>query len=40
MYDEIMADLHDVDIIYIVSGDSDFVRTKDNILKRILWYNG
>ena len=28
-----MTDLHDLDIVYVVSGDSDFVRTKDNILK-------
>lgn len=33
MHDEIMRDLNDVDIVYIVSGDSDFIRTKDNILK-------
>ena len=33
MHDEIMTDLHDLDIVYVVSGDSDFVRTKDNILK-------
>lgn len=33
MHDEIMSDLQDLDIIYIISGDSDFVRTKDNILK-------
>lgn len=34
MHDEIMADLDEVDIVYIISGDSDFLRTKDNILKR------
>lgn len=34
MHDEIMADLADVDIVYICSGDSDFIRTKDNILKQ------
>lgn len=34
MHDEIMADLDDLDIVYIVSGDSDFLRTKENILRR------
>lgn len=34
MHDEVMTDLKDVDIVYIVSGDSDFIRTKDNILKK------
>lgn len=34
MHDEIMHDLDDVDIVYVCSGDSDFIRTKDNILKR------
>src|SRR3989344_645086 len=34
MHDEIMEDLADLDIVYIVSGDSDFIRTKDNILKK------
>jgi len=33
MHDEIMNDLHDLDIVYIASGDSDFIRTKKNILK-------
>ncbi len=33
MHDEIIDDLKDVDIVYIVSGDSDFIRTKDRILK-------
>jgi len=33
MHDEIMEDLHDVDIVYICSGDSDFIRTKENVLK-------
>lgn len=33
MHDEIMDDLKDIDIVYIASGDSDFVRTKDKILK-------
>ena len=33
MHDEIMNDLKDVDIVYICSGDSDFIRTKNNILK-------
>ena len=28
-----MNDLHDLDIVYIASGDSDFIRTKKNILK-------
>ena len=34
MHDEIMSDLNDIDIVYICSGDSDFIRTKDNILKQ------
>lgn len=34
MHDEIMNDLTDIDIVYICSGDSDFIRTKDNILKQ------
>jgi len=34
MHDEITADLENIDIVYIASGDSDFLRTKDNILKR------
>ncbi len=33
MHDEIIDDLKDLDIVYIVSGDSDFIRTKDRILK-------
>lgn len=33
MHDEIIYDLKDLDIVYIVSGDSDFIRTKDRILK-------
>lgn len=33
MHDEIIEDLKDVDIVYIASGDSDFVRTKEKILK-------
>jgi hypothetical protein len=33
IHDEVMKDLADVDIVYIASADSDFVRTKDNILK-------
>ena len=33
MHDEIMEDLKDLDIVYITSGDSDFVRTKEKILK-------
>ena len=28
-----MRDLPDVDIVYIASADSDFIRTKDNVLK-------
>ena len=28
-----MEDLKDLDIVYITSGDSDFVRTKEKILK-------
>ena len=34
MHDEIMQDLKDVDIVYICSGDSDFIRTKERILKQ------
>ena len=34
MHDEIMADLTDLDIVYVASGDSDFLRTKDNILSK------
>ena len=34
MHDEIMNELNDVDIVYIASGDSDFLRTKDNVLKK------
>lgn len=34
MHDEIMEDLNDLDIVYIVSGDSDFIRTKEKILKK------
>ncbi len=33
MHDEIMQDLNDLDIVYIASGDSDFLRTKENILR-------
>ena len=33
MHDEIMEDLSDLDIIYIASGDSDFLRTKEKVLK-------
>ncbi len=33
MHDEIMRDLSEIDVVYIASGDSDFIRTKDNILK-------
>ena len=33
MHDEIMEDLKDLNIVYIASGDSDFIRTKDRILK-------
>ena len=33
MHDEIMKDLNNLDIVYIASGDSDFMRTKENILK-------
>lgn len=32
LHDEVMKDLDKIDIIYIASGDSDFLRTKDNIL--------
>ncbi len=34
MHDEIMEDLGDLDIVYVFSGDSDFLRTKDKILKK------
>ncbi len=34
MHDEIMEDISDLDIIYIASGDSDFIRTKENVLKK------
>lgn len=34
MHDEIMNELNDLDIVYLASGDSDFIRTKDNILKK------
>lgn len=34
MHDEIIEELEDVDIVYICSGDSDFIRTKERILKR------
>ena len=34
MHDEIMEDIDDLDIVYIVSGDSDFIRTKEKVLKR------
>ena len=33
IHDEVMEDLRDVDIVYITSGDSDFIRTKDKVLK-------
>ncbi len=33
LHDEVMSDLANIDIVYIASGDSDFLRTKDNILK-------
>ena len=33
LHDEVMRDLPDVDIVYIASADSDFIRTKDNVLK-------
>ena len=32
MHDEIMRDLPNVDVIYIATGDSDFVRTKERVL--------
>ncbi len=34
MHDEIMEDLENLDIVYIASGDSDFIRTKEKILKK------
>ncbi len=33
LHDEVMTDLNDIDIVYVASADSDFLRTKDNILK-------
>ncbi len=33
LHDEVMRDLKDVDIVYVASADSDFIRTKENILK-------
>ena len=33
LHDEVMRDLPNVDIVYIASADSDFIRTKDNVLK-------
>ena len=33
LHDEVMDDLRDIDIVYIASGDSDFLRTKDKVLK-------
>ncbi len=33
LHDEVMEELRDVDIVYITSGDSDFLRTKDKVLK-------
>lgn len=33
MHDEITEDLDDLDIVYICSGDSDFIRTKEKIIK-------
>jgi NYN domain len=33
IHDDVMKELKDVDIVYVASADSDFLRTKDNILK-------
>ena len=33
MHDEILEDLPDIDIVYICSGDSDFILTKEKIIK-------
>lgn len=33
LHDEVMNDLNNLDIVYIASGDSDFLRTKDNVVK-------
>ena len=33
LHDEVIEDLRDLDIVYITSGDSDFLRTKDKVLK-------
>lgn len=33
MHDEIIEDLSDVDIVYLASGDSDFIRTKEKVLR-------
>jgi len=37
IHDEIMKDLKDLDIVYLASGDSDFMRTKKNILQAGKW---
>jgi len=33
LHDEVMEDLSSLDIVYIASGDSDFIRTKEKVLK-------
>lgn len=34
MHDEIIHDLDKLDIVYLMSGDSDFVRTKERVLSK------
>lgn len=34
IHDEIIHDLDKIDIVYLVSGDSDFVRTKERVLSK------
>ncbi len=34
IHDEIIHDLNDLDIIYLMSGDSDFMRTKERVLEQ------
>lgn len=33
IHDEVMDDLEDIDIVYVASGDSDFLRTKEKVIK-------
>ena len=34
MHDEIIHDLEKLDMVYLVSGDSDFMRTKERVLEK------